>query len=103
MRSFILGEPRLQVARKFYGEDPMVDRAIVSLMGDQGLMLVGEPGTAKSLLSELLAAAVSGSTDLMVQGSAGTNEDHLRYGWNHALLLAEGPKLAGAGGLARTC
>jgi MoxR-like ATPase len=60
-------------------------------MGHQGLMLVGEPGTAKSLLSELLAAAVSGDSRLTVQGSAGIIEDHLRYGWNYALLLAEGP------------
>jgi MoxR-like ATPase len=54
-------------------------------------MLVGEPGTAKSMLSELLAAAISGDSALVVQGSAGTTEDHLRYGWNYALLLAEGP------------
>ena len=91
VRAFILGDPRKGVARKFYGDDALVDRAVVSLMGDQGLMLVGEPGTAKSLLSELLAAAVCGSTELVVQGSAGTNEDHFRYGWNYALLLAEGP------------
>jgi MoxR-like ATPase len=91
VRSFILGDAKLRVAQKFYGDEPLVDRAIVSLMGDQGLMLVGEPGTAKSLLSELLAAAICGSTDLVVQGSAGTNEDHFRYGWNYALLLAEGP------------
>jgi MoxR-like ATPase len=60
-------------------------------MGHQGLMLVGEPGTAKSLLSELLAAAISGDSNLVVQGSAGVIEDHLRYGWNYAILLAEGP------------
>jgi MoxR-like ATPase len=60
-------------------------------MGEQGLMLVGEPGTAKSMLSELLAAAISGRSNLTVQGSAGTTEDHIRYGWNYALLLAEGP------------
>jgi MoxR-like ATPase len=54
-------------------------------------MLVGEPGTAKSMLAELLAAAVSGRSTLVVQGSAGTTEDHVRYGWNYALLLAEGP------------
>ncbi|MEL6522139.1 MAG: AAA family ATPase, partial [Pseudomonadota bacterium] len=73
------------------GDDPLVDRCIVSLMGHQGLMLVGEPGTAKSLLSELLSAAISGTSKLVVQGSAGIIEDHLRYGWNYALLLAEGP------------
>ncbi|WP_416830819.1 MAG: ATP-binding protein [Erythrobacter sp.] len=91
VRRFILGDPKLGVSRKFYGDDPLVDRAIVSLMSRQGLMLVGEPGTAKSMLSELLGAAISGTSALVVQGSAGTNEDHLRYGWNYALLLAEGP------------
>ncbi len=93
VRSFILGDDKLQVSRKFYGDDPLVDRAIVTLMGHQGLMLVGEPGTAKSLLSELLAAAVSGDSGLTVQGTAGTTEDHLKYSWNYALLLAEGPSL----------
>ncbi len=91
VRRFILGDPKLQISRKFYGDDPLVDRCIVALMGHQGLMLVGEPGTAKSLLSELLAAAISGDSLLVVQGSAGVIEDHLRYGWNYALLLAEGP------------
>jgi len=91
VRRFILGDTTLDVSRKFFGDDPLVDRCIVSLMGQQGLMLVGEPGTAKSLLSELLAAGVSGTSGLVVQGSAGVIEDHLRYGWNYALLLAEGP------------
>lgn len=91
VRSFLLGDAKLGVSRKFYGDDPLVDRAIVSLMSHQGLMLVGEPGTAKSLLSELLAAAICGTSSLVVQGSAGTTEDHIRYGWNYALLLAEGP------------
>jgi hypothetical protein len=91
VRRFILGDAKAGISRKFYGDDPLVDRAIVSLMGSQGLMLVGEPGTAKSMLSELLAAAISGDSALVVQGSAGTTEDHLRYGWNYALLLAEGP------------
>jgi MoxR-like ATPase len=91
VRRFILGDEKLQVSRKFYGDDPLVDRAIVTLMGHQGLMLVGEPGTAKSLLSELLAAAISGDSGLTVQGTAGTTEDHIKYSWNYALLLAEGP------------
>ncbi len=91
VRRFILGDPALAVSRKFYGDDPLVDRAIVTLMGHQGLMLVGEPGTAKSLLSELLAAAISGDSGLTVQGTAGTTEDHIKYSWNYALLLAEGP------------
>jgi MoxR-like ATPase len=91
VRRFILGDKAADVSQKFFGDDPLIDRCIVSLMGHQGLMLVGEPGTAKSLLSELLAAAISGDSNLVVQGSAGVIEDHLRYGWNYALLLAEGP------------
>lgn len=55
---------------------------MVTLAGSRALMLVGEPGTAKSMLSELLAAAISGTSGLTVQGSAGTTEDQLRYGWN---------------------
>jgi MoxR-like ATPase len=91
VRRFILGDAALRVSRKFYGDDPLVDRAIVTLMGHQGLMLVGEPGTAKSLLSELLSAAISGDSALTIQGTAGTTEDHIKYSWNYALLLAEGP------------
>lgn len=91
VRRFIIGDEALAVSRKFYGDDPLVDRAIVTLMGHQGLMLVGEPGTAKSLLSELLSAAISGDSALTIQGTAGTTEDHIKYSWNYALLLAEGP------------
>jgi len=91
VRRFIIGDEALQVSRKFHGDDPLIDRAIVTLMGHQGLMLVGEPGTAKSLLSELFAAAISGDSGLTVQGTAGTTEDHIKYSWNYALLLAEGP------------
>jgi MoxR-like ATPase len=56
-------------------------------------MLVGEPGTAKSMLSELLAAAITGTSMNAIQGTAGTTEDHIKYSWNYALLLAEGPSL----------
>ena len=79
------------VRRKFFGDDAMVERAIVSLSSNRGLMLVGEPGTAKSMLSELLAAAISGTSINAIQGTAGTTEDHIKYSWNYALLLAEGP------------
>lgn len=94
VRRFIVGDDALGIKPKFVGDDPLVDRCIVSLMGRQGLMLVGEPGTAKSLLSELLAAAISGRSTAVIQGSAGIIEDHLRYGWNYAMLLAEGPSAA---------
>ena len=63
----------------------------MALATNRGLMLIGEPGTAKSYLSELLAAAVSGDSTLTIQGSAGTTEDNIKYSWNYALLLAEGP------------
>ncbi len=82
---------RMTVAPKFVGERALVERCVVTLAGERGLLLVGEPGTAKSMLSELLAAAVCGTSALTVQGTAGTTEDAFRYGWNYALLLAQGP------------
>jgi MoxR-like ATPase len=85
---------RMKVAAKFVGERALVERCVVTLAGERGLLLVGEPGTAKSMLSELLAAAVCGTSALTVQGTAGTTEDAFRYGWNYALLLAQGPSSA---------
>jgi len=88
---FVLGDPHLDVAEKFVGERAFVERCVVALATHRGLMLVGEPGTAKSYLSELLAAAVSGDSSLTVQGSASTTDDAIKYSWNYALLLARGP------------
>jgi MoxR-like ATPase len=86
------GVPKtMTIAEKFVGERALVERCVVTLAGERGLLLVGEPGTAKSMLSELLAAAICGTSGLTVQGTAGTTEDHLRYGWNYAALLAKGP------------
>lgn len=79
---------------KFVGDRALVERCVVTLAGERGLLLVGEPGTAKSMLSELLSAAVCGTSGLVVQGTAGTTEDQLRYGWNYAMLLASGPSRA---------
>jgi MoxR-like ATPase len=93
VRSFIVGDDKLKVRRKFYGDDALIDRCIVTLMSHRGLMLVGDPGTAKSMLSELLAAAISGQSTCTIQGTAGTTEDQIKYSWNYALLLAEGPTL----------
>jgi MoxR-like ATPase len=91
VRAFVVGDERLGVSRKFYGDDALVDRCVVTLMSNRGLLLVGEPGTAKSMLSELLAAAVCGDSTCTVQGSSGTTGDQITYSWNYALLLAEGP------------
>lgn len=96
VRTFILGSGNREVGgeavqRKIFGNDDVVERAIVTLVGQRGLMLVGEPGTAKSLLSELLAAAICGDSTLAVQGSAAVVEESIRYGWNYALLLRSGP------------
>lgn len=84
----------VDISAKFVGDRALVERAVVTLAGQRGLLLVGEPGTAKSMLSELLAAAISGTSALTVQGTAGTTEDQLRYGWNYAALLAQGPSPA---------
>lgn len=88
---FILGEPDRGRPAKFVGRRSFLERCIVSLATNRGLMLIGEPGTAKSYLSELLAAAISGDSTLTIQGSAGTTEDNIRYSWNYALLVSEGP------------
>ncbi|HEX8463816.1 MAG TPA: AAA family ATPase [Abditibacterium sp.] len=88
---FILGDESANEPPKFVGNRAFLERCIVALATNRGLMLIGEPGTAKSYLSELLAAAISGDSTLTIQGSAGTTEDNIKYGWNYALLLAEGP------------
>jgi len=92
-RRFIVGAEKAGITRKFVGDPALIDRALVTLATSRGLMLVGEPGTAKSLLSELLAAAVSGGSTLTIQGGAATTEDQIKYSWNYALLVAEGPSL----------
>jgi MoxR-like ATPase len=93
VRRFILGDDGLGVSAKFVGNPSLVDRAMVTLATARGLMLVSEPGTAKSLLSELLAAAISGTSTLTIQGGASLTEDQIKYSWNYALLVAEGPSL----------
>ncbi|MCB9592614.1 MAG: AAA family ATPase [Sandaracinaceae bacterium] len=93
VRRFVLGDESLGVAPKFVGNPSLVDRAMVSLATQRGLMLIGEPGTAKSLLSELLAAAISGVSTATIQGGAATTEDQIKYSFNYALLVAEGPSI----------
>jgi len=76
---------------KYVGSRRLVEVAVATLATDRALLLLGVPGTAKTWLSEHLAAAVSGDSTLMVQGTAGTAEEAVRYGWNYARLIAEGP------------
>lgn len=93
VRDFILGHARLGIAPKLVCPPSLIERALVTLASQRALLLIGEPGTAKSMLSELLAAAISGNSTLTVQGSAATSEDQIRYGWNYGLLLNEGPSM----------
>lgn len=81
----------LEIEPKYFGNRRLMEIAVSTLATDRALLLVGIPGTAKTWVSEHLAAAVSGDSTLLVQGTAGMSEDALRYGWNYAKLLAEGP------------
>jgi len=80
-----------EVSPKYIGNKRLMEIAVATLTTDRALLLYGLPGTAKSWVSEHLAAAISGDSTLVVQGTAGTGEEAIRYGWNYARLLAEGP------------
>lgn len=82
---------KVPITPKYIGNRRLVEMAIATLVTDRALLLIGEPGTAKSWLSENLAAAIYGHSNLVVQGTAGTSEEHVRYSWNYAMLLANGP------------
>jgi MoxR-like ATPase len=79
------------VSPKYIGDRRIIEVAVATLATERALLLLGVPGTAKSWVSEHLAAAISGNSTLMIQGTAGTSEESLRYNWNYALLLAKGP------------
>ena len=92
--SYLLGgklKNGFEVSPKYIGNKRLMEIAVATLTTDRALLLYGLPGTAKSWVSEHLAAAISGDSTLIVQGTAGTGEDAIRYGWNYARLLAEGP------------
>lgn len=82
------------ITPKYVGNRRLIETAVATLATDRALLLLGVPGTAKSWVSEHLAAAVSGDSQLLVQGTAGTDETQVRYGWNYAQLLAHGPSRA---------
>ncbi len=80
-----------EVSPKYIGNGRLIEIAVATLTTDRALLLYGLPGTAKSWVSEHLSAAISGDSTLLIQGTAGTSEDAIRYGWNYARLIAEGP------------
>jgi len=79
------------IEAKYFGARHLIETCIATLASDRALLLLGIPGTAKTWLSELLAAAISGDSTRLVQGTSGTVEEALKYGWNYARLLTEGP------------
>jgi MoxR-like ATPase len=81
----------VEISPKYIGNRRLIETAVATLATDRALLLLGIPGTAKSWVSEHLAAAISGSSQLLVQCTAGTDENQIRYGWNYAQLLAKGP------------
>lgn len=83
-----------QVTPKYIGNRRLIEIAVATLATDRALLLLGVPGTAKSWVSEHLSAAISGDSTMLIQGTAGTSEEAIRYGWNYARLLADGPSPA---------
>lgn len=81
----------IEITPKYIGNKRLVEISIATLLTDRALLLIGEPGTAKSWLSEHLTAAIYGDSTKVVQGTAGTTEEQIRYSWNYAMLLAKGP------------
>lgn len=93
--TFILGSERAdglarEIAPKWFGDRSFVERSIVTLASDRGLLLIGDPGTGKSWLAELLSAGISRNSTLVVQGTAGTTEDQIKYSWNVSMVIAKG-------------
>lgn len=82
------------ISAKYVGNRRLIETAVATLATDRALLLLGLPGTAKSWVSEHLAAAISGSSQRLIQCTAGTDENQIRYGWNYAMLLANGPSMA---------
>ena len=80
-----------EITPKYIGHERLVEIAVSTLVTDRALLLICEPGTAKSWLSEHLTAAINGDSTKVIQGTAGTTEEQIRYSWNYAMLIAKGP------------
>ncbi len=83
-----------EISTKYVGDRRLIETAVATLATDRALLLLGVPGTAKSWVSEHLAAAICGDSTMVIQCTAGTDENQVRYGWNYAQLLANGPSRA---------
>jgi MoxR-like ATPase len=97
VRTYLLGgrlPNGFEVSPKYIGNARLIEIAVATLATDRALLLYGIPGTAKSSTSEHLSAAIAGDSTLLIQGTAGTDESAIRYGWNYARLLVEGPSPA---------
>jgi len=97
VRLYLLGgklDNGFEITPKYIGNSRLMEIAVATLATDRALLLYGLPGTAKSWVSEHLAAAICGDSTMLIQGTAGTDEAAIRYGWNYARLLAEGPSEA---------
>ncbi len=97
VRTYLMGgklKNGFEITPKYIGNARLIEVAVATLATDRALLLYGVPGTAKSWTSEHIAAAITGDSTLLIQGTAGTDESAIRYGWNYARLLAEGPSPA---------
>lgn len=86
-------EDGTEITPKYFGNRRLMEVAVATLVTDRALLLIGIPGTAKTWVSEHLAAAISGDSTMLIQGTAGMSEDAIRYGWNYAQLLSKGPSI----------
>ncbi|NOT37568.1 MAG: AAA family ATPase [Saprospiraceae bacterium] len=84
-----------EISPKYVGKKSLIEICVATLLSERALLLTGVPGTAKTWISEHLAAAISGNSGLFVQGTSGTHEDAIKYGWNYASLIAHGPTREG--------
>jgi MoxR-like ATPase len=82
-----------EIKKKWYGNKEVVEAAVITLTTDRGLLLVGIPGTGKTLLSELLSAAICGDSTNTIQGMQGLTIEDIKYSLNYNMLLTKGPSL----------
>lgn len=91
VEAFVLGDEAMGSTPKFVAPSEIVTRIVISLATQRGAMLVGEPGTAKSWLSELVCAAICDDSTLIIQGGAIETVQQLLYTWNGSILERKGP------------